>query len=236
MDQIEERLTEEVRRYKHLYDSSSPHYKDYQMAANSWKEISLNLGLDVPECVKKWKNVRDKYVRFRKRLATKNVDPGSRRVPAFSGYLSWLAPHVKHRDLEASCDDNKDGNESSASSSSHTCARSSVKATSKKAAAVEKNGPSLAPSNTMEEQPCPVTKKRRRKTEDDWVMRQVAELEERRLELQQKLQRDKDNDDDDECSRFGRTVADMLRRLPEQKRAQAMFDVHRVIFERTMEK
>ncbi len=45
MDQVEERLIEEVRKFGHLYDSSSPQYKDYQMAANSCREISANIGV-----------------------------------------------------------------------------------------------------------------------------------------------------------------------------------------------
>lgn len=35
----------------------------------------------------------------------------------------------------------------------------------------------------------------------------------------------------DEFSRFGQTVADMLRRLPEERRDQAMFDIHKVLLE-----
>ncbi|CAB1414664.1 unnamed protein product [Pleuronectes platessa] len=42
MDQIEERLAEEVRKYDHLY-------KDTQMACNSWKDTSANVGLQVAE-------------------------------------------------------------------------------------------------------------------------------------------------------------------------------------------
>ncbi len=45
MDQVEERLIEEVRKYEHLYDSSSPQYQDCQMAANLWQEISTNISV-----------------------------------------------------------------------------------------------------------------------------------------------------------------------------------------------
>ena len=49
MDQIEE-LAEEVRKYEHLYN------------CNSWKEISANVGLQVNECTKLWRKIRDKFV------------------------------------------------------------------------------------------------------------------------------------------------------------------------------
>lgn len=75
------------------------------MAANSWREISSNVGLEVAECVKRWKNTRDKYVRFRKKLATRSGDPGRKKVPAFYIFLSWLAPHIKHWVTESNFDE-----------------------------------------------------------------------------------------------------------------------------------
>lgn len=101
MDQADERIIEEVRKYDHLYNSSSRHYKDCQMANNSWREISHNTGLEVAECMKKWKNLRDKYVRLRKKMSTRSGDPGGQKVPAFYHFMSWLAPHVKHRETDS---------------------------------------------------------------------------------------------------------------------------------------
>lgn len=43
------RLTE-ARKYVHMYDTSSTHYKDCQMATNKWEEISTNINLVIPEC------------------------------------------------------------------------------------------------------------------------------------------------------------------------------------------
>lgn len=43
MDQVSEQLIEEVRKYRHLYDSSSAEYEDYQMAANSWERFPPTL-------------------------------------------------------------------------------------------------------------------------------------------------------------------------------------------------
>ena len=98
MDLMEQRLAEEIRKHAHVYDSSSPHYKDSQMIANSWEEISTTIGLDVIECTKRWRTMRDKYVRLRKRLSTQSGDPLGHKVPSFYVRLSWLAPHVKHRE------------------------------------------------------------------------------------------------------------------------------------------
>ena len=66
MDNLEERLAEEVRKHANLYDVSARNYKDHQMSINSWEQISQNLGLSVEESKIKWKNVRDRYTRVRK--------------------------------------------------------------------------------------------------------------------------------------------------------------------------
>lgn len=67
--------------------------------------------------------------------------------------------------------------------------------------------------------------KRKRDQQDEFV-KQLANLEERRMELQQKIQQGTD-----ECSRFGQTVADLLRRVPEDLRPDLMFKVYALIHE-----
>ncbi|KAG5847357.1 hypothetical protein ANANG_G00125190 [Anguilla anguilla] len=73
------------------------------------------------KCIKKWKNLRDKYVRLRKALARRSGDPGGEKVSAFYLFLAWLAPHIKHRDTESNNDDNitcyKAGSDSTSSTS-----------------------------------------------------------------------------------------------------------------------
>lgn len=69
--------------------------------------------------------------------------------------------------------------------------------------------------------------KRKQRDEDDWLQKQIAQLEKRKVELVQKLLIN-----DEEPTRFGQTVADMLRRVPEEHRPQAMFDVYKLLFER----
>ncbi|XP_072920592.1 uncharacterized protein [Hemitrygon akajei] len=242
MDKIEERLSEEVRKYVHLYDSSSPDYKDCQMASNSWKEISKTLGLDVMECTKKWKNLRDKYVRVRKRLSKRSGDPGGKRkVPAFYFYLSWLAPHIKHRETDSNYDDNKDGNDSASGLSTSSVAEENQppdnpssraeSSSSRESSPVHPQPPPVTPTPSPLTSSPRIAQKRKRKQHDVWFEKQVAQWDERRVELQRRLLQE-----NDELSRFGQTVADMLRRLPEKHRPQAMFDVHKLLFERQQQK
>ncbi|XP_057688198.1 uncharacterized protein LOC130913538 [Corythoichthys intestinalis] len=218
MDQVEERIVEEVRKYNHLYNSSSKHYKDCEMANNSWREIAENTGLEVTECMKKWKNLRDKYVRLRKKLATRSGFTGRQKVPAFYHFLSWLDPHVKHRETETNFKETK---------------MASIRSPESDTTEVDSLRESFVPPSPPNHVPASASvtsrvsrPKRKRNQQDEWILKKIAGLEERRLELQKKsLHRT------DECSRFAQTVADLLRRVPEDRRPDIMYKVIGVILE-----
>uniref|UniRef100_A0AAV2LGV9 MADF domain-containing protein n=1 Tax=Knipowitschia caucasica TaxID=637954 RepID=A0AAV2LGV9_KNICA len=79
MDQVEERLCEED-----IYDANSPDYKDAQMTINSWREISQTLGMDVAECQRRWKLVRDKFVHLKRRWSDEVGMPATdRKCPGY---------------------------------------------------------------------------------------------------------------------------------------------------------
>lgn len=231
MEQIEERLITEVKKYEHLYNSSCKDYKDSKISYNSWREIAHNIGLDATECMKRWKNLRDKYVRRRRKMACRSEDPDERRAPAFYAHLSWLEPHVKHRE-ESKLKSQKlsqktlDLDLQSPSTSEPPSPPTPTPST-----------PSLStqpmsPSSTASSVPAQShvsrysARKRKRIAEDDILRRHMTQLEERRQELQQKLA-----PEGDECSRFGQTVGDMLRRVPESKRADVMYTVFTTLYE-----
>ena len=92
MDHVEERLAEEVRKYDHLYNPSLTAYKDAQMGCNSWKEISANVGLQVDDCTKLWRRIRDKFVCQRKTLRSSSAVAmqGARKsLPFIYTYRGW---------------------------------------------------------------------------------------------------------------------------------------------------
>ena len=63
---FEEQLVENVRNYKHLYDTSMALHSAKHASENSWREIATILATDADTCKKKWKQIRDRYVRARK--------------------------------------------------------------------------------------------------------------------------------------------------------------------------
>ena len=98
MNTIEELLSEEVRKYEHLYNPSLASYKDAQMASNSWREISSNVGLPVDGCLKMWRKLRDKYVREKKGMQSRSGDAGGKKVsPFYVSYRGWAYRNTMQR-------------------------------------------------------------------------------------------------------------------------------------------
>ena len=94
MTSFEERVCEEVRKYRHLYDRSVRDYTDGQMANNSWKEIARALESDEKHVRKTWKSMRDRYVKA-KRKGGRHGDQRGRGKWILTS-LSWLNNYVKH--------------------------------------------------------------------------------------------------------------------------------------------
>lgn len=94
-------------------------------------------------------------------------------------------------------------------------------------AGTEGSSPSTALRSPQQTSSLRKTAKRKRWTSDDPGQNQVAQVEKRKVQLEQEL-----FSRNQELARFGQTVADMLHRVPEEHRPQAMFDVYKLLFER----
>ncbi|XP_051263888.1 uncharacterized protein LOC127367807 [Dicentrarchus labrax] len=110
MDSFERELSEQVRRYKHLYD---PLLRDHrEVSVNSWKEIASTLGKEEALCRKLWKNTRDRFVKAKKKSRAQSGEPGvHRRVPSIVVELEWLSQFVKHREADSHFEFEDDGAE-----------------------------------------------------------------------------------------------------------------------------
>ncbi|KAM9334643.1 uncharacterized protein ABDE67_021200 [Symphorus nematophorus] len=102
MDSFQTRLAEQVRLHKHLYDSSLKEHRDSQMGINSWKEIAATLGKDEGICRKMWKNMRDRFVKAKKKTQAKSGNPGKyRMLPPILMELGWLSQFTRHRESDS---------------------------------------------------------------------------------------------------------------------------------------
>ncbi|XP_054602375.2 transcription factor Adf-1-like [Nothobranchius furzeri] len=251
MDQFEERLAEEVRKYEHLYNPSLKNYKDAQVIYNSWKEIARILEVDVEQCMKKWRSMRDKFVRMKKTLRGNSGDPGGKKVPAFYVLLSWLEPHIKHRPTssnfeaptetpqdQASCGSSQDEAPSQLQGSSLPASRqqqdesSPHPVSSHSSSASSNSSPSLHASLARE------SVSTDQQTADELLESTSTPrpaLKKRRRQqhvddcLSEQMARiDKRRKElsemlqkDDEYDRFGQVLADLLRKVPEHKQVVA---------------
>lgn len=94
MNNFEIILAGQVRRHRHLYDPNMRHHSDLHLIQKAWNEVAAATGKDEAECRKVWKNLRDKFVRIKKRVHARSSDPSPYKIMA---ELGWLTQFVKHR-------------------------------------------------------------------------------------------------------------------------------------------
>lgn len=66
----DELLVEEVSKNRVLYDSSHEKHKDVNFKDVIWNNISSVVGQCAEDCKKRWRNIRDTYMRHKKKLGT----------------------------------------------------------------------------------------------------------------------------------------------------------------------
>ena len=100
-DMSEESLIEAVRGYPCLWKVKSKVYRDVRAKENAWRVVSTLLeGVSVKECSRRWKSLRDKYVReLRRTRDRRKGDEGPPYVSTWPLYqlLSFLEETVRHR-------------------------------------------------------------------------------------------------------------------------------------------
>lgn len=103
MSNFERTLSENVRRHRIIYDPNLHDHGDLELTQNAWNDISAATGKNEAVCRKAWKNLRDKFVRIKRKIHTSSKDPGSyRKIVA---ELGWLCQYVKHREKSLNAKD-----------------------------------------------------------------------------------------------------------------------------------
>ncbi|XP_004074973.3 uncharacterized protein LOC101161910 [Oryzias latipes] len=73
--EMDDKLILAVFHYPELYNATLPNYRCTDSRANAWRNISIALGLPPEDCKRKWKNLRDRYLK-EVRMETKNKRQG----------------------------------------------------------------------------------------------------------------------------------------------------------------
>ncbi|XP_065583011.1 uncharacterized protein LOC136042066 [Artemia franciscana] len=106
MDVFDEQIIEFVEARKYLYSSKDPGFKDRQLKQNSWESLSQSFAsvgkdISVTELVKKWGNLRDRYVRLKKKgkapsgsSADSSLKPEERKLVE---KMNFLHSHIVER-------------------------------------------------------------------------------------------------------------------------------------------
>ncbi|KAJ0000930.1 hypothetical protein NQD34_005950 [Periophthalmus magnuspinnatus] len=94
----DERFIQEVQFHSVLYDTTHPFYKDNSRKERAWVEVATALQSDVCDCKARWRNLRDTFVKHRKRLGIPNGSGGwPQKDWKYSELMSFLLPFVVPR-------------------------------------------------------------------------------------------------------------------------------------------
>ncbi|XP_051981468.1 uncharacterized protein LOC127642995 [Xyrauchen texanus] len=93
-----EKLIQTVYAYPVLYNVSFHDYRSSERRAKAWRDVAASVGLPVVECKRRWKTIRDRYIRER-RLCKLKKEEGGRRLHHWPHRetLSFLDAHIRKR-------------------------------------------------------------------------------------------------------------------------------------------
>ncbi|KAM9321813.1 uncharacterized protein KZ484_021879 [Pholidichthys leucotaenia] len=92
-------LIVEIKKHKELYDPHDPFYKDNRRKEKAWEAIGAAVGAEVDDCKRRWKVLRDAFV---KNVKQKNLPNGSVREWKYEKLISFVLPHVQRRSSRSS--------------------------------------------------------------------------------------------------------------------------------------
>nr|XP_055069810.1 transcription factor Adf-1-like [Misgurnus anguillicaudatus] len=96
---MDEKLILCVSEFPELYNTSLRSYRDIGRKAVSWKHVANQVGMSEDECKRRWKNLRDRYIKERKTMKEKKSGAGAEQKTKWRYFsiMSFLEPHVRDR-------------------------------------------------------------------------------------------------------------------------------------------
>ncbi|XP_028858775.1 transcription factor Adf-1 [Denticeps clupeoides] len=99
---MEERLIAAVSDYPELYNSTLNSYKDADRKAKAWRAVSLQVELPEEDCRRKWKSLRDMFIKDKRSEQRRLASGSSHRSWKYSWQMSFLTPFIQSRSAQAS--------------------------------------------------------------------------------------------------------------------------------------
>ncbi|KAM4719814.1 uncharacterized protein FYW61_015502 [Anableps anableps] len=95
---MEDKLILAVFNYPELYNVTLPNYRCTESRINAWRNISLALGYPSHECKRKWKNLRDRYLKeVRMELKGKKQGEFVQSKWKYRQLMNFIAPFTGSR-------------------------------------------------------------------------------------------------------------------------------------------
>ncbi|XP_061888084.1 uncharacterized protein LOC133639037 isoform X1 [Entelurus aequoreus] len=109
---MDDKLIQAVFDYPQLYDVTLVNYRQRESRASAWTDISVSLGLPVDECKRKWKNLRDRYLKeVRLEIRNKKQGEPSQSKWRYRQRMNFIAPFTgSNSGVAEVCDDDDDDN------------------------------------------------------------------------------------------------------------------------------
>ncbi|XP_040914440.1 transcription factor Adf-1 [Toxotes jaculatrix] len=107
---MDDNLILAVFKYPELYNVTLPNYRCTESRANAWRNISMLLGLPSEECKRKWKNMRDRYLKeVRMEIKSKKQGEIVQSRWKYRQLMNFIAPFTGSRSGVANiCSNNDD--------------------------------------------------------------------------------------------------------------------------------
>uniref|UniRef100_A0A8C4DY92 Transcription factor Adf-1 n=1 Tax=Dicentrarchus labrax TaxID=13489 RepID=A0A8C4DY92_DICLA len=107
---MDDKLILSVFNYPELYNVTLPNYRCTESRANAWRNISIALGLPSDECKRKWKNMRDRYLKeVRMEIKSKKQGEIVQSRWKYRQLMNFIAPFTGSRSGVADiCGNNDD--------------------------------------------------------------------------------------------------------------------------------
>ncbi|XP_018526772.1 uncharacterized protein LOC108879841 isoform X1 [Lates calcarifer] len=110
---MDDKLILAVFNYPELYNVTLPNYRCTESRANAWRNISIVLGIPSEECKRKWKNMRDRYLKeVRMEIKSKKQGEIVQSRWKYRQLMNFIAPFTGSRsgvaDICGSNDDDHD--------------------------------------------------------------------------------------------------------------------------------
>ncbi|XP_059214467.1 uncharacterized protein LOC131992793 [Centropristis striata] len=110
---MDDKLILAVFNHPELFNVTLPNYRCTESRANAWRNISIELGLPYEECKRKWKNMRDRYLKeVRMEIKSKKQGEIVQSRWKYRQLMNFIAPFTGSRsgvaDICGNIDDDLD--------------------------------------------------------------------------------------------------------------------------------